>query len=419
MHVVLDISRLLGLAWAGQPTGIDRVEFAHSRHWRGFPARDVTFVAQSPWGWYAALPDNLARGLLQEADRAVAPGKEGLLTRFRAMAAAALSLNFYGVGRRDLARRVAGRNDSVFLIVSHRALHHERATGALIALGARFVPLLHDVIPLSHPEYTRPQATKQHVAKIDMVARRAAGAMITTQAAADSLARYLERRQQPRPRMAITGLGLDLRSVPVRRSAPATRPYFVMLGTIEPRKNHLLALQIWRELAQQDPEGAPRLLIIGRRGWENEHVFRMLDRGQFHGLVEECGRLPDSEVARLVRGATAVLCPSFTEGFGLPLAEAIALGTPVIASDIPAAREVGGEVPEYLHPLDFLGWRRAILEMSDPRHPRREAQLARLAGWSAPSWNRHFSIVENFLSDLVRGPSMPSLPVESGRVVAI
>ncbi|TCH96792.1 glycosyltransferase family 1 protein [Roseococcus sp. SYP-B2431] len=398
MHIVLDISRLLGLAWAGQPSGIDRVEFAHARHWRGLPAKDVTFVAQSPWGWFAALPDSLAHALLQEADRAVFPGKEGMLTRFRAMAAAALSFKLWGLGRGELARRIAARGDSLFLIVSHRALHHERATGGLIAMGARFVPLLHDLIPLTHPEYTRPLATRQHLAKLDMVARRAAGVMVTTDAVAESVRGHLIRGQQPLPPMGVMGLGLDL---PAPRRGPSPpHPYFVMLGTIEPRKNHLLALQIWRDFAIQGMADAPRLLIIGRRGWENEQVFRLLDRGNFGGLVEECGRLPDQEVARLLQGATALLCPSFVEGFGLPLAEAMALGTPVIASDIPAAREVGGDVADYLHPLDFLAWRRAVLELAEPRSARRAAQLARLGQWTAPSWGRHFSAVEQFLQHL-------------------
>jgi glycosyltransferase involved in cell wall biosynthesis len=408
VHIVLDISRLLGLAWTGQPSGIDRVEFAHARHWRGLPARDVTFVAQSPWGWFAALPDSLAQALLQEADRAVFPGKEGMLTRFRTMAAAALSFKFWGLGRGELARRIASRGDSLFLIVSHRALHHERATGGMISLGARFVPLVHDLIPLTHPEYTRPLATRQHLVKLDMVARRAAGVMVTTETVAESVRSHLVRGQQPLPPMGVMGLGLDL---PAPRRGPSLPdPYFVMLGTIEPRKNHLLALQIWRDFALQGLTNAPRLLIIGRRGWENEQVFRLLDRANFGGLVEECGRLPDQEVAHLLQGATALLCPSFVEGFGLPLAEAMALGTPVIASDIPAAREVGGGVPEYLHPLDFLAWRRTILEMAQPHSARRAAQIGRLAQWTAPSWGRHFSAVEHFLQHMA-GADVSATPL--------
>lgn len=406
MHIVLDISRLLGLAWAGQPRGLDRVEFAHARHWRQWPARDVTFVAQSPWGWFSALPDSLARGLLMEADTAVAPGREGMVARFRAMAAAALSFKFWGMGRRDLAQRVAARDDSVFLMVSHGALDDERGIGGLVKLGARFVPLVHDLIPITHPHFTAPIHTQQLTDGLALVARSAAGVMVTSQRTCEALRQHLTRAQQPLPRMAVVGLGLNLPTPrPAARSAaPGSRPYFVIVSAIEPRKNHLLLLQIWQEFAQQGLTDAPRLLVIGQRSGKHDQMYDLLDRGDFAGLVEDCGRLPDLEVARLVQGAAAMLCPSFMEGFGLPLAEALSLGTPVIASDISAAREVGQGVPEYLHPLDFMAWRRTILDMAAPQSPLRAAQLARLRHWEAPSWPRHFATAEEFLRQIAATP---------------
>ena len=400
MHIVLDISRLIGLAWAGQPRGLDRVEFAHARHWRQLAAQDVTFVAQSPWGWFSALPDSLARGLLLEADTAVAPGKEGMITRFRAMAAAALSFKFWGMGRRDLAQRLVRRRDSVFLMVSHGALNDERGIGGLVKLGARFVPLLHDLIPITHPQFAAPIHTQQHSEGMALVARSAAGVMVSSQATGEALRRHLMRTQQPLPRMAMVGLGLNL-PIPRTRLAPAAgQPYFVVVSAIEPRKNQLLLLQIWQEFARQGLTEAPRLLIIGHRPGKHDQLYDLLDRGDFGGLVEECGRLPDLEVARLVQGAAAMLCPSFVEGFGLPLAESLSLGTPVIASDIAAAREVGQGVPDYVHPLDFMGWRRAILDMATPHSPLRAAQLARLRDWQAPSWSRHFETTEDFLRQI-------------------
>nr|WP_260170395.1 glycosyltransferase family 1 protein [Roseococcus suduntuyensis] len=181
---------------------------------------------------------------------------------------------------------------------------------------------------------------------------------------------------------------------------PRAAPYVVMVGTIEPRKNHLLALQMWRQFAREGQPGTPRLRIIGRRGWDNEDVFRMLERVDFGGLVEECGRLPDPEVARLVRGAAALLSPSFAEGYGIPVAEALACGTPVIASDIPPAREVGGHVPEFFHPLDFHGWSGAVRALAEPGNARRQAQLQRLAQWRTPTWSDHFRETERFLDRL-------------------
>jgi len=402
VHIVLDISRLLGLAWHGQPSGVDRVEIAHARHWRGLPESAVTFVAQSPWGWFAALPDGFARSMLAEADSVVAPGKEGGLARFRAMAAAALSRKLWGGGRWALAQRLAQKKDSVFLVVSHRAVHKEAAIAGVVAAGARFVPILHDLIPLTYPEYCRPQSTVQHAQRLRVISSLAAGVLTATQHVALHFLARLREMGLAQPPVQSVGLGLDLPgAAPPGQLVPReATPYFVMVGTIEPRKNHLLALQIWREFAREGRPGMPRLRIIGRRGWENEDVFRMLERVDFGGLVEECGRLPDPETVQLMRGAAGLLAPSFVEGYGIPLAEALACGTPVIASDIPPAREVGGEVPEFLHPLDFPGWTRAVRDFASPGSPRRAAQLQRLAHWNAPDWTDHFRRTERFLDRL-------------------
>ena len=94
-----------------------------------------------------------------------------------------------------------------------------------------------------------------------------------------------------------------------------------------------------------------------------------------------------------------MLLPSFAEGFGFPVIEALGLGLPVLCSDIPALRETGGEVPEYLDPLDGLGWRETILDYATPLSPRRDAQLLRLARWQPAQWEDHFAAVGELLAE--------------------
>ncbi|MFC7554096.1 glycosyltransferase [Pseudoroseomonas wenyumeiae] len=189
------------------------------------------------------------------------------------------------------------------------------------------------------------------------------------------------------------------------------RPYFVTLGTIEPRKNHLLLLHLWRDMAALLGSAAPRLVIVGKRGWENENVVDILERcTALDGLVEEAGQLPDGVVADLVRGARALLFPSFAEGYGLPLAEALALRVPTICSDLPALHEVGGAVPDYLDPLDGRAWRHAVMDYMREDSPLRAAQMARMNGWQAPSWEEHFSRVELLLEHLTN-PQQRSVPL--------
>ena len=233
--------------------------------------------------------------------------------------------------------------------------------------------------------------------------------VVNSAATGDELTPWLAGRSVPPP-VAVAPLGVN---PPVVEEPPvALRPYFVVLGTIEPRKNHLLLLNLWRQFAVSLGQAAPRLIVVGRRGWENENVLDMLERcSAIDGLVRETGALPDREVASLLRGARALLFPSFAEGFGLPLAEALALGVPAIASDLRSLREVGGAVPDYLDPLDGIAWRAAVLDYARPESLARRAQLARLGSWRPPIWSDHFAAVDELLETVLREPGPVRLPL--------
>ena len=185
-------------------------------------------------------------------------------------------------------------------------------------------------------------------------------------------------------------LGVDPLPDPPDR-APSGPPAFVVLGTIEPRKNHLLLLNIWRQFAEELPPGnIPQLHIVGRRGWENENIVDILDRAPFMGRhVFERGFLPDGDLRDLLTGARALLFPSFAEGFGFPLAEACQLGVPAICSDLPVYREFIDTGPIYLDPLDGPGWKNAIITLS------KRAKHDKTTQRQLPAWRDHFEAVFN------------------------
>jgi glycosyltransferase involved in cell wall biosynthesis len=162
----------------------------------------------------------------------------------------------------------------------------------------------------------------------------------------------------------------------------------------------LLLLNLWRQLADELGDAAPRLVLIGQRGWETENAVDMLERcPALRGIVFERTNVPDAEAARLVKGAQALLLPSFAEGFGFPLVEALALEVPVLCSNLAALRENGGDVPEYLDPLDGAGWRSAVIDYALPTSTRRAAQLDRLSDWKPPTWQDHFAAVEALIAE--------------------
>jgi glycosyltransferase involved in cell wall biosynthesis len=152
--------------------------------------------------------------------------------------------------------------------------------------------------------------------------------------------------------------------------------------------------------ADADPSHLPQLVIVGRRGWQADDIFAMLDNHDFRGLVSEAGPLDDAGLAEVLAGARALLFPSLAEGFGIPLTEALAAGVPVIASDLPVFREIGQGVPELLPPTDHAAWAEAILDYAKPASVRRAAQLARINGFQTPNWGDHFAQIDNFLTEL-------------------
>jgi glycosyltransferase involved in cell wall biosynthesis len=294
-------------------------------------------------------------------------------------------------GEAALYRRAgAGGGPPVYLLVSHHGLVRP---AALVRFkertGAHFVCLVHDLIPIRHPEYVRWGDAWRHRRRMNTVARLADRVIANSAGTAAALDRHFARAGRAAP-IRVAPLGIDL-PLPSPATAPAASPYFVCVATIEPRKNHLLLLDVWRQLEAARGGAAPRLVLVGRRGWKSRKIILRLERsGPARALVEEHNNLPDGAVARLVAGARALLYPSFAEGYGLPVAEALALGVPVLCSDLPELREIGAEVPEYFDPIDRLAWRDAVLDYAETRSRRRQDQLARLRRWQPPSWERHF-----------------------------
>jgi glycosyltransferase involved in cell wall biosynthesis len=388
--IALDLSRLLSRAGFATPTGIDRVELAYARH----------LLAGGGEYCFAAINAVGAIGLLAQAG--TARFTEVLESVWRDGPAAGQALEIKTLvrqlrrdallgGARALQTRLRADATPVYLLVSHSHLHRQRGIARLKrAAGARFVCLIHDLIPLDFPQCTSRAQTKRHRHRIETVAALADAVIVNSAATKTALLNRVE-RDMP---IAVAPLGLGLVA---GQPEPADQPYFVCLGTIEARKNHVLLLDIWQRLVGEHNAPAPRLLMIGRRGWGSQNIA-----GRLAGLrpfVEEHPGLPDATVTQLLRGARAVLLPSFAEGFGLPVVEALAQGVPAICSDLPALRESGSGVPDYLDPGDAEGWQAAILDYTADS-PRRRAQLARLAHWRAPRWEEHFAIVDQVLAGL-------------------
>jgi len=262
------------------------------------------------------------------------------------------------------------------------------------------VYFVHDLIPITHPGYCRRGEDEKHRKRMRTVLTTASGVIGNSQATLDELATFARSEGLPVPAGIAAWLGTDPFPQTPTCSAP-TKPTFVTVGTIEARKNHQLLLEVWSRLIERLGDDAPRLLIIGQRGWEAGPVFDRLDRdAKLRGHVLEMNKCSDAELAAHMSAARALLFPSFAEGYGLPMMEALGLGIPVIASDLPVFREIGGAIPEFINPVDEVSWEAAILDYTKTGSEDREEQLRRIRSFRLPTWSDHFQAVERWLASL-------------------
>jgi glycosyltransferase involved in cell wall biosynthesis len=179
-----------------------------------------------------------------------------------------------------------------------------------------------------------------------------------------------------------------------RRKYELRRPYFLAVGTLEPRKNFAVLVEAFNQWRTSEGYPECELLIVGRSGWRDAGLHELL-RGS-RSCVRLLGGASDADLPALYAGSTAFIFPSLYEGFGLPVLEARACGARIIASDIPEIREAGGKAATYVAPdvpslVDALShaWRRRAIERSSiasslPSWSDASAVLATSLGRSRP-----------------------------------
>ncbi|KZB82612.1 glycosyltransferase family 4 protein [Amycolatopsis regifaucium] len=229
---------------------------------------------------------------------------------------------------------------------------------ARVPKGRTLSVAVHDTVPWTHPETLTPRGVAWHKAVIARAARRATALTVPTRAVADELA------------------GLVPVSVPVSVIPHGVRPpaaftevelperYVLAIGTIEPRKG----IDVLIEAAGRI--GTP-LVLAGQPGWGGIDPMAL---AREHGAdVRLLGKVSDAELAFALRGASVLAMPSRAEGFGLPLIEAMAVGVPVVHSDVPALVEVAGGAGVVVPVGDAQALANALEELLG--HPEQAAAL--------------------------------------------
>lgn len=248
--------------------------------------------------------------------------------------------------------------------------------------------LFHDLSTLVVPQFHTRQTVEHHMAAMaDDIASNDLTVAVS-QASADDLAAYLGLR--PREiAVAPNGVGWPgwyAAAAENDCAAGEVEPYFLILGTREPRKNVLMVFDLLLHAPQL--LRTHRFVFAGRMGWlEEQHALpAALEPAVNSGRILFTGFVGDYEKYKLLRGAEATLYPSLFEGFGLPVLESLSVGTPCVASFSSSIPEVGGDLCCYFDPFspaDFLAAIERLLALRQARGAAlAEACRARAAGFT-------------------------------------
>ncbi len=280
-------------------------------------------------------------------------------------------------------------------VILHRLRPHVcHFTNGMAPLGCPcpYVLTLYDMSLFLHAR-TQPLKSRLLIRSlVPRVARRAAAVITPTQSARADIIRVLG---LPAGRVHVVSGGVDpaFRPLdspdaldPVRRRYGLDRPFILSVGTLEPRKN---LGRLTRALGQLRAQGRQEeLVLVGRHGWGRDEARRVAEELGIAATVRILGYVPQSDLPALYALARVVAFPSLYEGFGFPIVEAMACGTPVLTSNRSAMAEVGHDAALLIDPTavgSIADGLAALLDDEPLRERLRGAGLHRAASLRWPT----------------------------------
>jgi glycosyltransferase involved in cell wall biosynthesis len=249
---------------------------------------------------------------------------------------------------------------------------------------------------------------------VPSLVKRARRVVTISQSAAEEIARLLPSAAgkldvaypgpgttTPTPPSAESGGGKTERAGEGDFGAAAGKQYILMVGTLEPRKNHPRAIQAFAIFRNQGFTDY-RLMIAGGSGWASEDIGKEIERLGLSDVVKLMGQVPSPTLSALYRDAGALLYPSLYEGFGFPILEAMAAGCPVVTSNRSSMAEVGDGAVQLVDPLDPQSMAAGLIAIAGDAARRAELVAKGRVRVRDFSWDRFAGSVEHALEAAVK-----------------
>jgi glycosyltransferase involved in cell wall biosynthesis len=284
----------------------------------------------------------------------------------------------------------------------------------------RIIACCYDLIPVLFPQYCVGDVAKRFSEYFIKLSWASAGVLCISEQTRSDYLRLCESLGAPIRPTQVIALGDNIPGgdglVSSEITALTSRPFFLFVSTIERRKNHEVLYRAYHLIRRSRPDlDLPKLIFVGMPGWGVNDLLKDIELDPLtRGLIIQLHHVSDSELAFLYQKALVCFYPSFYEGWGLPVGEALSVGKAVFSSNQGSLPEVGGSLVRYLSPWSPEVWADAIIDVIERPESIETMETAVRSQYEPRSWVSTASQVVSFIDKLAETSLVDSIHLFPG-----
>ncbi|MBU3615461.1 glycosyltransferase family 4 protein [Polynucleobacter sp. Latsch14-2] len=271
-------------------------------------------------------------------------------------------------------------------------------------LNARVVQLIHDLIPLKHPEYFDEDLVK-NTEEYFLQSTKLIDHFWTVSNKTKEDMKFLFKYSNAIPDTQVLLNISPFKSASHSRVKSTTgkdkKPFVLFVGTVERRKNHEFIARVWRSLVKKDPLGTPDLICVGKKGWKSDDFYKIVTGDTaLRSKVKVLTGVNDDALVQLYKDCEYTVYPALEEGFGLPVAESLSMGKVCVVGTCPSLREASQNLAFVANEYDTTEWVDTLFKLNNTPTILRKKEIEISKKFKFSGYDSYLKSIKNLVSKI-------------------